>query len=225
MSEYYAVQRTGDNSLAHYGVTGMKWGVRKAISRGNKAALGRQFRKAEKKLAKLEKRGASGKQYAKRAAKLGAAGIALGAVGAHAPTIVNAAHKLGGKIKKKGGKLGSVGTAVQAAASGTSSWAQKTFDIGTVNRPRTIRLKNGKLMTNAGALRIGSMAAGAGLLGAAGYNAYRAATAKRNRTKAAKFKSEMQKAFKGTEYASRISGSNSSTSKPKTKKRRNSART
>ena len=52
MSEYYAVIRSTDH-LAHYGVKGMKWGVRKAIERGNSKALSRQYRKAQKKLAKL----------------------------------------------------------------------------------------------------------------------------------------------------------------------------
>ena len=52
----YAVERDGAY-LAHYGIKGMKWGVRKARERGNDRALGRQYRKAAKKLAKLEKRG------------------------------------------------------------------------------------------------------------------------------------------------------------------------
>ena len=56
MSEYYAVVRFGDNHLAHYGVKGMKWGVRKAIERGDDKALGRQYKKAMKKLNKLNKK-------------------------------------------------------------------------------------------------------------------------------------------------------------------------
>ena len=53
MSEYYAVERSGD-SLKHYGVKGMRWGVKKAIERGNSNKLARQYKKASKKLAKLE---------------------------------------------------------------------------------------------------------------------------------------------------------------------------
>ena len=52
MSEYYAVVRS-NNELAHYGVQGMKWGVRKAVERGNSAKVNRLYRKAEKKLNKL----------------------------------------------------------------------------------------------------------------------------------------------------------------------------
>ncbi len=55
MTSYYAVERSS-NSLSHYGVKGMKWGVRKAIERGNSKALGRQYRKAERRLAKLQNR-------------------------------------------------------------------------------------------------------------------------------------------------------------------------
>ena len=55
MSEYYAVVRSGDH-LAHYGVKGMKWGVRKAIEKGNEKKLDRQYKKAQKKLEKLNKR-------------------------------------------------------------------------------------------------------------------------------------------------------------------------
>lgn len=49
---YYAVERSKDH-LTHYGIKGMKWGVRKAIERGNNKALTRQFNKAQKKLEKL----------------------------------------------------------------------------------------------------------------------------------------------------------------------------
>ena len=77
MSEYYAVQRS-DEYLAHYGIKGMKWGVKKAIERGNDRALSRQYRKAQKKLAKLEKRANNGSKYAKRAAAYGVGAAAAG---------------------------------------------------------------------------------------------------------------------------------------------------
>lgn len=81
-NEYmYAIERNGDY-LAHYGIKGMKWGVRKAIERGNSRALSRQYAKAQKKLAKLEKRAANGKKYAKRAAALGAGAAAAGGLAA-----------------------------------------------------------------------------------------------------------------------------------------------
>lgn len=77
MSEYYAVTRSGEE-LAHYGVRGMKWGVRKAILTGNDKKLGKLYKKAASHLAKLEKRAGSKKEYQKRAAKLGAAAVAAG---------------------------------------------------------------------------------------------------------------------------------------------------
>lgn len=54
MSEYYAVIRSTDH-LAHYGVKGMKWGVRKAIKNENAKALARHYKKANNKLAKLKR--------------------------------------------------------------------------------------------------------------------------------------------------------------------------
>ena len=77
MSEYYAVVRSTDH-LAHYGVKGMKWGVRKAIARGDQKKLDKHFRKAAKKLAKLQDIGLnSNKSYAKAAA-YGAAAAGMG---------------------------------------------------------------------------------------------------------------------------------------------------
>lgn len=82
-NEYYGTATTPtEDFLAHYGVKGMKWGVRKAIQSGNDRKLSRQYAKAEKKLAKLERRAASGKKYAKRAAALGAGAALAGGIAA-----------------------------------------------------------------------------------------------------------------------------------------------
>lgn len=83
MSEYYGVASTPtEDFIAHYGIKGMKWGVRKAIQSGSDRALRRQYKKASKKLAKLEKLGASGKKYGKRAALYGAGAAAAGGLAA-----------------------------------------------------------------------------------------------------------------------------------------------
>lgn len=77
----YAVERSPEY-LAHYGIRGMKWGVRKAIASGNSARLGRQYAKAQKKLAKLEKRAGKTKKYARRAALMGTGAAAAGGLAA-----------------------------------------------------------------------------------------------------------------------------------------------
>ena len=55
MSSYYGVTRSSEY-LAHYGVKGMKWGVRKAKETGNSKALDRHWRKANRKLNRLNKK-------------------------------------------------------------------------------------------------------------------------------------------------------------------------
>ena len=55
--EYYGAPSTPTSDyLAHYGVKGMKWGVRKAIDTGNQKKLDKHFQKATKKLTKLTAR-------------------------------------------------------------------------------------------------------------------------------------------------------------------------
>lgn len=73
----YAIDRD-DEYLAHYGVKGMKWGVRKAIETGNSRALARQYRKAARKLARLDRRANNRSKYIRRAAALGAGAAAAG---------------------------------------------------------------------------------------------------------------------------------------------------
>lgn len=56
MSEYYGTSAASSDFLAHYGIKGMRWGVRKAIESGNDRQLSRHYAKAKKKLAKLNYR-------------------------------------------------------------------------------------------------------------------------------------------------------------------------
>lgn len=76
---YYGVTRSTDH-LAHYGVKGMRWGVRRALATGNQAALDRHYRKAAKKLAKLQKIGNSPYKSGAKAAAYGTAAATTGAL-------------------------------------------------------------------------------------------------------------------------------------------------
>ena len=107
MNSYYAVVRSTDH-LAHYGVKGMQWGVRKALHEGGargERRLTRQYKKAAKKLAKLNANADIEKQNAKanklnKVAKIGAkvgtagVGVALAGQGAnHGLHYINDLHK------------------------------------------------------------------------------------------------------------------------------------
>lgn len=262
---YYGVTRT-DEYLAHYGIKGMKWGVRKAIESGNSARLGRQYRKAQKKLAKLEARAANGKKYAKRAAALGAGAAVAGGLAAAGTTGVGTALTRAGNAAAAGGRglgkamatvggskllrkskagaaLRTAGYNLQNAAPGASQaaygasravrkWgnsksgiqtiagrkleAQGLTNIANAGKKGFRNTEAGKIARNVGwnevnkgqamrytnnqLLRAGAAAAGVGLGAGAAYNAYRAATTKRAAKKAAQFRSEMNKAFAGTQY-------------------------
>lgn len=247
---YYGVTRT-DEYLAHYGIKGMKWGVRKAIESGNSARLGRQYRKAQKKLAKLEARANNGKKYAKRAAALGAGAAAAGTLaskgtvgvanflrgsGANAVGAAGrGAGAVGGmlmksrnaKIRRAGIGIMGAGTKMQKSVSAVRGAGDvvSTFGRGTgasealtkgAKRAANFASKHGLAspaargydkvrrsldgVSNNTLARIGAGAAAAGLGAGAAYNAYRAATTKRAAKKAAQFRSEMNKAFAGTQY-------------------------
>ena len=105
----YAIERN-DEYLAHYGIRGMKWGVRKAIASGNSKRLGRQYAKAQKKLAKLEKQANNGAKYARRASRLGAgAALAGGLAVAGTSGVAKASQGLGKGLHAVGNLAGAYG--------------------------------------------------------------------------------------------------------------------
>lgn len=55
MAEYYGIVRSNDHELRHYGVRGMKWGVRKARESGNNLRLTYHYLRAKHKLKKLKR--------------------------------------------------------------------------------------------------------------------------------------------------------------------------
>jgi hypothetical protein len=116
-NEYYGAPSTpNENFLAHYGVKGMKWGVRKAVESGNSRRLDRQYAKAAKKLAKLEKRAASGRKYAKRAAALGLGAAAAGGAAVAGTSGIGAASTWLGKKGQRGLQLMGQGTSAAGKA-------------------------------------------------------------------------------------------------------------
>lgn len=246
MNEYYGASTTPmDDYLAHYGVKGMKWGVRRAIASGNSQRLSRQYAKAQKKLAKLEKRAANADKYSKRAKRLAAGaavagGLAAAGTGGIAKGLSYGGRAVKGAMKGVGGvmdaagramedrrgvvgmvgsRVGAAGRAIKRARNNINTtgavhavneWGRSTSAAdaarsqleklrGTAvnnHASRAYTALNG--VSNNTLARIGAGAIGAGLAAGAAKNAYRAATAKK---KAAQFKSEMNKAFAGTQYA------------------------
>ena len=115
----YAIERS-DEYLAHYGVRGMRWGVRKAIASGNSARLGKQYAKAQKKLAKLEKRASKADKYKKRAIRYGIGAAAAGGLAAAGTGGVgNLINKAGAATR---GAMLSGGKALQGAGAGISRY-------------------------------------------------------------------------------------------------------
>ena len=139
-NEYYGVSSTPtEDFLAHYGVRGMKWGVRKAIRTGNSQRLSRQYAKAQKKLAKLENRASNASKYGKRAAKYAVgAGIAGTVAAAGADKVTRGAGKAGsaalrgaGKLAFKAGLLAPNGKVRDAAMSASKAMSNAAHTVGT----------------------------------------------------------------------------------------------
>lgn len=154
-NEYmYAIERD-PAYLAHYGIKGMKWGVRKAIERGNDRALGRQYRKAQKKLAKLEKRAANGSKYARRAARLGAGAALAGGAAALGTSGISQVIGKGGFAAGKA--MRGVGEGMRGAGNQIARFGARTknkrlaqLGIGMSTAGRGLRNPSNELIRNSG---------------------------------------------------------------------------
>ena len=184
------------NFLAHYGIKGMKWGVRKARYYGNDKALERHYRKAAKKLAKLEDIGNNPKKYAAKATAYGVAAAGTGTLAIGGPTLTaKMLSKIASRIKSE--KLGQ-------AAQDLGTWGNKETTVhmfGPENQAGEKEWLGMKIeKPNSKYFKLGAAAVTAGLAAKAGQNAYRAANAKKYRAKAADFRSAMDESFRGTKY-------------------------
>ena len=214
MSEYYAVQRSGEY-LEHYGVKGMKWGVRKAKAMwtsGNRSRaakkLLRQYKKASNKLNKLNEKADLSKQRQKQIkyAKRAGVGIGIGMLGTAGT--VGGAH-----IRNK--LMGRYSNLIPDRAKQffgkdlTNPNMNIRMHVGEnhPNYKQVSQLNNqldtvGKLKDAAGVAALGGYAYG-GYAGARSLAAARRQTSKGHAKAVAKrdaWKKEMKSAFKGTKY-------------------------
>lgn len=209
---YYAVERSGD-SLVHYGVKGMRWGVKKAIASGSSKKMDRAYKKAHKRLNKLQNKANIDVQKArisvqgKKAVRSGLVTAGLGGI-----TGVDVASGLKrGNIKPiyKNDRLGK-GKFVtyEGNVSNGMKQGRKLAGVAVDNKAHAERILLGAAATVAG---LGKTAYHAGKAIASKYRTTKKGHAKAV-AKANAWKSEMNKAFAGTKYDS---------NKKRGKKRRN----
>ena len=224
MSEYYAVVRSTDH-LAHYGVKGMKWGVRKAIAKGDTRALDRHFRRAVRKLAKLQDKGLNSKKYAAKAAGYGAAAAGVGTLAVAFPkkkssstAISNASRSINNQklysslrnaeqfpgIKRKVSSaiaerklLGKKGPLNNMMNTVRNSGGNNINDINSAYNKSMSDVRARNRSTNH---KIAAGVLAAGLGGLAARNAYVASHGAKYRKQAVDFKNAMDDAFYGTKY-------------------------
>lgn len=158
----YAIERNSDY-LAHYGVRGMKWGVRKAREMGGSrgaARLSKQYAKASKKLAKLEKRASKADKYKKRAIGYGVGAAAAGGLAAagtkgvgsllrkSARVVTPGAKVVGAGLSAGGKAIGNLANAIPGKQLGMSKFAGRMGAAG--NRISKNATNAGQAMRGAG---------------------------------------------------------------------------
>ena len=205
MAEYYGVTRTPEY-LMHYGVKGMRWGVRKAKESGSDKKLWRQYEKAHKKLSKLSAKADIGRQKSEQLkyAKAAAGGLAAAGIGS--------AGALGFKsLRIKNGRAFDNAISQIMDSRGLSG-STKDVERFIANTPERITMYKGYTKRNHDLRNAQAISAGLslGALGYGGYAAARSLAAKRRQTpeghakavaKRDAWQKEMKSAFKGTKYA------------------------
>ena len=136
MAKYYGVTRN-EEYLAHYGIRGMKWGVRKAIKKGNEKKLSKLYRKSQKKLQKLNLKADVDvqREYAKRhtrraiaAAGVGALGLAAyGGISSSARKVLSEANTGLDNIRKRKKTVVGSGKGVHKVGEGLNSTQNNGF--------------------------------------------------------------------------------------------------
>ena len=209
MAQYYAVERSSEY-LAHYGVRGMKWGVRKAIERGNSKKLARQYAKAKKKLAKLNDKADINKQQsiAKKYGKISKISGAIGASGVGMATGAGILRKHAGH--KFDEDTANLWTNLHPGKNWGAYNQQRFVNENQVANNMWKRYYDKQSYLNDARILSGGVgAAGLAVSAATGTKAlvakrrttasgHAAAVAKRN-----EFRQEMNKAFAGTKYAAK----------------------
>lgn len=205
MAQYYGVTRSGEE-LSHYGIKGMKWGVRKAILTGNERALNRHYRKAAKKLAKLTDIGLNSKKYAAKAAAYGAAAAGTGTLA------VGGTHLAGHIVGKISSRIAPLYAKYAPKTKASYEQYLNMRDYNVVNdrvqtwgkKQHILPIENAggekRIISNDALYRAGAGLATAGLGAKSVQNAYRASHGAKYRAKAQAWKNEMDQAFKGTQY-------------------------
>lgn len=181
MAEYYAVERSPEY-LAHYGIKGMRWGVRKAIEKarlGNTRSLDRHYKRALAKARKLNTKAnisRSQQEYKGRmadAATLGLSGAGIAGLGLGMKALQDATHTRAiGVMSGIPFDTETMRYATTPIGAALGAWGAYDLAKGLAAKHRTTPKGHAKA-----------------------------------KVKAQQFRSEMGKAFKGTKYA-KLPGAN-----------------